>query len=82
MSRATSEALANVAIASLGAMAAYYIATRPHLRRMAWRALKYAVLTGVPQYLWDETRRAWEASDPRRDTRFRSSSFGGVIMPM
>jgi hypothetical protein len=66
MSPETARALGNVVIASLGATAAYYIATRPPLRRMAWRALKYAVLTGVPEYLWHQTRLAWEESDPRR----------------
>jgi hypothetical protein len=58
--------LANLAVVGVGAVAAYYVITTPPLRRAAWSLLKYGILTGLPQYVWQETRRAWEESDPHR----------------
>ena len=66
MTDGPARALANLAIVGVGAVTAYHVIRTPPLRRVAWRMLKYGILMGLPQYLWQETRRAWDESDPKR----------------
>lgn len=56
------EALADLALVALGAVAAIYILRTPPLRRLAWRGLKYGLFTAAPALLWQETTRAWAES--------------------
>jgi hypothetical protein len=59
-------AVADLAVAAIGATAAIYIMRRPQLRRLAWRLTKYAIGTILPGYLIQETKRAW-AETSRND---------------
>ena len=60
-------AVADLAVAAIGAAAALYIMRTPPLRRLAWRLTKYAVGTMLPGYLVHETKRAWaETASNRR----------------
>jgi hypothetical protein len=58
----TRGAIADLAILGVAGVAVYIVATRPPLRRMAWRLVKYALFTAAPTYLWQETTRAWSES--------------------
>lgn len=62
----TAQALTDLAVLAAAVAVTYVVLTKPPLRRAAARLLKYALLTGLPRYLWQETTRAWEDSDPRR----------------
>lgn len=57
-------ALADLAVAAIGAAAAIYIMRTPPLRRLAWRLTKYGVGTILPGYLIQETKRAWAETSP------------------
>ena len=57
-------AVADLAIAVIGAAVALYIVRTPPLRRLAWRLVKYAVGTMLPGYLVHETKRAWAGTAP------------------
>ena len=58
----TRAAIADLAAIAAAAMAAYYVARNPPLRRAVARALKYGAFTLVPRVIWDETTRAWAAT--------------------
>jgi hypothetical protein len=59
------EALVDLALLGLGAVAAYYVLKTPSLRRAAWHLLKYGIVTAAPTVLWQETTRAWAESAHR-----------------
>lgn len=53
------QALANVLLVGAGVAAAYAVATRPRLRRLAWGATRLWLGAGVPAYLLSQAREAW-----------------------
>ena len=59
------EALVDLALVGLGAVAVYYVLKTPSLRRAAWHLLKYGIVTAAPTVLWQETTRAWAESARR-----------------
>ena len=59
------EALVDLALVGLGAVAVYYVLKTPSLRRTAWQLVKYGLFTAAPTYLWQETTRAWAESAVR-----------------
>jgi hypothetical protein len=63
------QAIADLIVVGLGAVAAVYIFRTPPLRRAVWRALKYGVVTAAPRLLWQETTRAWSMSGNREWNR-------------
>lgn len=64
MTQDTARKVANVVLGAAAVGAAYIVATRPPLRRAAWR-LALAALTGpVPAWLRREVRQAWIESGP------------------
>jgi hypothetical protein len=65
MSDATRGALADLAVLGGVSLALYFIATKPALRRVVWRAMKYGVLTAAPTVLRQEVTRAWSESAQR-----------------
>lgn len=62
MTPATARVVANATIASAGAVAAYFVLTRPRLRRAALLAARWWLGASVPVYLAGEVRRAWAES--------------------
>jgi hypothetical protein len=62
MTNDTRAAVADLAVVGAAAIAAYFVARNPPLRRAVWRALKYGALTAAPRVLWQETTRAWSLS--------------------
>ena len=62
MTNDTRGAIADLAVIGVGAVAVFFIARNPPLRRAVWRALKYGVCTAAPRVLWQETTRAWSES--------------------
>lgn len=69
-----SEALADLALVALGAVAAIYVLRTPPLRRLVWRGLKYGLFTAGPTLLWQETTRAWaESAHAPQDSRIPNS---------
>ncbi len=65
-------ALVDLAVVSVGAVAAIWILKTPSLRRAAWRLLTYALFTAAPSYLWRETTRAWAESAHEPSPRIMS----------
>jgi hypothetical protein len=61
----TRGALADLALIGVAAVATYYVARTPSLRRAAWQLLKYGLFTAAPTFLWQETTRAWAESAAR-----------------
>jgi hypothetical protein len=61
----TRDAIADLVLLGVAAGAVYLVARHPPLRRVAWRLVKYGIVTAAPTYLWQETARAWAESDPR-----------------
>jgi len=61
------QALIDLSVVTLGAVAVIYILRTPPLRRAATRALKYGLVTAGPRLLWREITTAWAASriDPQ-----------------
>jgi hypothetical protein len=69
----TRGAIADLAVLGAVSVALYFVATRPPLRRVVWRALKYGVLTAAPTLLRQEVTRAWAASAiPHSDRNLES----------
>lgn len=62
MTDATARTVANVALVSVGAAAAYVIVTTPPLRRLAIRAVTVWLGASLPAYLLNEARQAWVES--------------------
>jgi hypothetical protein len=62
MTDATARTLANAALASAGAAAAYLLMTQPRMRRLALQGLRLWLGASVPAYLLNEVRRAWVES--------------------
>ena len=63
----TRDAIVDLALLGVAAVAVYVVVTTPPLRRSSWRLLKYGVFTALPTYLWQETTRAWaESADQTR----------------
>jgi hypothetical protein len=58
----TRGAIADLTLIGAALISVYFIATNPPLRRTLWRALKYGLVTGAPNLLWQETTRAWALS--------------------
>lgn len=69
MNTDTRDAIADLALLGVAAAAVYVVARTPPLRRATWQLLKYGLFTAAPTYLWQETVRAWAASDPRAGMR-------------
>ena len=66
----TRGAIADLAVLGVVSIALYFVATRPPLRRLVWRALKYGTFTAAPNLLRQEITRAWSASAaPNQNTR-------------
>jgi hypothetical protein len=61
----TREAIVDLALLGVAAVAVYVVMRKPALRRAAWRLLKYGLFTAAPTYLWQETARAWAESGTR-----------------
>jgi hypothetical protein len=59
MTDANARTAANVVLVSAGAAAAYVILTRPPLRRLAFKAVRYWLGAGVPMFLFTQAREAW-----------------------
>jgi hypothetical protein len=53
---------ANLVLLSAGIAAAYVIATRPPLRRLALTAVRYWLGASVPVFLMNQAREAWVES--------------------
>lgn len=53
------QALVDLAVVSLGVVAAIYVMKTPPLRRIVGRALKYGLFTAAPSLLWQEVAHAW-----------------------
>ena len=69
----TRGAIADLAVIGVAAIAAYFVARNPPLRRAVWRALRYGVLNAAPNLLWRETTRAWnESRITNRESRIMS----------
>jgi hypothetical protein len=60
------QAIVDLIVVGLGAVAAVYLFRTPPLRRAVWRALKYGALSAAPRLLWQETTRAWSMSGANR----------------
>jgi hypothetical protein len=58
----TRAAITDLAILGVAAVAVYYVAKTPALRRLAWKLIKYGVVTAGPVYLRQEVTRAWAES--------------------
>ena len=71
----TRGAIADLAVVGVVSIALYFVATRPPLRRIVWRALKYGALTAAPNLLRQEITRAWNQSRIQK-------SESGIIMTM
>jgi hypothetical protein len=56
------QALIDLIVVGLGAVAAVYVFRTPPLRRAVWRVMKYGVFTAAPRVLWQETTHAWSES--------------------
>ena len=65
MTEDTRGAIADLAVLGVVSVALYFVATKPELRRVVWRALKYGTLTAAPNLLQQEITRAWAASGIR-----------------
>ena len=67
MTPAAARTVANVALFSAGAAAAYVVLTRPPLRRLAFRATRLWLGASVPLFVANEVRQAREDSlEPAR----------------
>jgi hypothetical protein len=58
----TRAAITDLAVLGVAAVAVYYVAKTPPLRRLAWQFIKYGVLTAGPALLRQEVSRAWAES--------------------
>jgi hypothetical protein len=56
------QALVDLAVVAIGAVAAVYVLKTPSLRRGVWHALRYGLFSAAPALLWQETTRAWGES--------------------
>jgi hypothetical protein len=56
------QAIIDLTVVAIGVVAVVYILKTPSLRRGAWRALRYGLLSAAPSLLWQETTRAWAES--------------------
>jgi hypothetical protein len=61
----TARTLANVVLVSAGVTAAYFVVTRPRLRRIVFTAVRAWLGAGIPAYLAAEIGRAWVESARR-----------------
>jgi hypothetical protein len=68
----TRGAIIDLALLGVAVVAVYVVVTRPPLRRSSWRLLKYALLTALPTYVWQETTRAWAESANRNQHENRN----------
>jgi hypothetical protein len=59
------QALIDLAVVGLGAVAVVYIMRTPPLRRALSRALKYGLFTAAPNFVWQEVTKAWAESGTR-----------------
>jgi hypothetical protein len=66
MTDANARTAANVLLVSAGAATAYVILTKPPLRRLAFKAVRYWLGAGVPVFLLAQVREAWVESGRRR----------------
>ena len=53
------QALIDLAVVGLGAVAAVYIMRTPPLRRAVARALKHGFFVAAPNFVWNEVTKAW-----------------------
>ncbi len=65
MTRSTAHLVANLVLATAGAVAGYYILRNRRLRRVALRALRIGLTTTIPGYLVGETASAWRKTGQR-----------------
>jgi hypothetical protein len=62
MTHSTAEKIADVAIGTAVAVAAYYVVTTPSLRRLAWRLTLVGLSGTLPAWLRREIEQGWEQS--------------------
>ena len=62
MTEDTRGALADLAVLGVVAIGLWVVATKPAVRRIVLRGLKYGALTAAPALLRDEVTRAWSLS--------------------
>jgi hypothetical protein len=73
MTKDTRGAIADLAAVAAVSVALYFVARKPELRRVVWRALKYGVLTAAPNLVRQEVTKAWAASAiPHSDRNLQS----------
>ena len=65
MTDANARTAANVVLVSAGVAAAFVILTKPPLRRLAFRAVRYWLGASVPVFLLTQAREAWVESGNR-----------------
>jgi hypothetical protein len=65
MKEETARAVANVVIGAVAIGAAVIILRTPRLRRLAFGLARAAITTGIPAWLSQEVRGAWEDSKLR-----------------
>jgi hypothetical protein len=65
MTDANARTAANVVLVSAGVAVAYVILTKPPLRRLAFRAVRYWLGASVPVFLLTQAREAWVESGSR-----------------
>lgn len=68
----TARAVANLAVASAGAAAAYVVLRNPRLRRLAWQATSLWLGASVPAYLLKQIAQAWRDSASPTPVVYRS----------
>jgi hypothetical protein len=65
MTDANARATANAVIVSAGVAAAYVVLSKPPLRRLAFRAIRYWLGASIPVFLLSQAREAWIESGSR-----------------
>lgn len=81
MREETAETVANVVIGIAAIGAAIVILRVPTLRRLAFGLAKTAIITGIPAWLSQETKRAWAEtahSEPRTASPSGGSDAGAA----
>lgn len=70
------QAIVDLIVVGLGAVAVVYVMRTPPLRRAVWRAVKYLALTAGPRIVWQETTKAWELSGAARGAKAEDGDSG------
>jgi hypothetical protein len=65
----TARTIANLTVASAGAVAAYVLISKPKLRRTTWRLTQLWLGAGLPAFLVQQVRHAWRDAAPAPTSR-------------